>query len=261
MAAVTAVLTAAGIAANAAMAAQAQKQANKDKAAIRDATAKLQGIKEADYLAGLQVPTLGYDLAQQSQAQRESTMLAGLEQAGTEAVIGGVPNLVQQGMEQDLNLSAGLQQAEYEKNMAQAQNAQNIETRRMTREYALGQQQLEGAQNSLAQNRQNVNDYIAGALQVGLTGGLQMGKEQDLYKQQPTDLEALKKAQQTQGLAAGINSIAPGQSTIPNGLGAAPAPIRIPGVKPYIASPSYIDYSSLSEYPWLNENEFPSMKR
>lgn len=229
MAAATAILTAAGIAANLGMAAAQQQQTNKAKAAVRDANAKLQGIQETDYLAGLQVPTLGANLAMDAEARRESTMLSALQGAGAEAVIGGVPQLVQQGQEQDLNIAAGLQEAEYNRDLQVGMNKQNIESRRVGREYEQASLNLAGAQQNLAQSRQNTQDYIMGALQTGLTGGLQMAKERPLYPETPAESTVgnYTTSPEMQKTMQGINSRGLSQTQVTNPyLGTAPPQIN-----------------------------------
>lgn len=185
MPAVTSIIAAAGAAASAGQAIAANQRRKKDEAAARDAASKLRGLKETDYSAGLQVPTMGYNLAQQGIQQQEASGLQSLKEAGAAGVIGGVPSLVQAGNQANQELSADLQQAEYNRNLYRAQNRQGIEGRRMEREYDLGMGELQGAQLGTFQDKQMVNQGIEGAF-AGLTSmGESIAKNQDLYKKQP----------------------------------------------------------------------------
>ena len=184
MPAVTSIIAAAGAAASAGQAVAANQRRKKDEAAAKEAASRLRGLTETDYSAGLQVPTMGYDLAQQGIQQQQASGLQALQEAGAAGVIGGVPSMNQSANEAQLQLSADLQQAEYNRDLYRSQNRQGIEGRRMEREFNLGDSELYGAQMSALQNKQMVNQGVAGAFS-GLTSmGESIAENQALYKNQ-----------------------------------------------------------------------------
>jgi hypothetical protein len=184
MPAVTSIIAAAGAAASAGQAISANQRRKKDEAAAKEAASRLRGLTETDYSAGLQVPTMGYDLAQQGIQQQQASGLQALQETGAAGVLGGVPSMVQAGNQANQELSADLQQAEYNRDLYRSQNRQGIEDRRMEREFNLGDSELYGAQMSALQNKQMVNQGVAGAFS-GLTSmGESIAENQALYKNQ-----------------------------------------------------------------------------
>ena len=185
MPAVTSIIAAAGAAASAGQAISANQRRKKDEAAAKTAAANLRGLTETDYSAGLQVPTMGYNLAQQGIQQQEAAGLQALQETGAAGVLGGVPSMVQAGNQANQELSADLQQAEYNRDLYRSQNRQGIEGRRMEREFDIGASELQGAQSSALQNREMVNQGITGAFS-GLTSmGESIATNQALYKTVP----------------------------------------------------------------------------
>jgi len=194
MPAVTSIIAAAGAAASAGQAVAANQRRKKDEVAAKEAASRLRGLTETDYSAGLQVPTMGYDLAQQGIQQQQASGIQALQEAGAAGVIGGVPSMNQAANEAQLQLSADLQQAEYNRDLYRSQNRQGIEGRRMEREYGLGESELYGAQMSALQNKQMVNQGISGAF-AGLTSmGESIAANQALYREQEKapDFRAIK---------------------------------------------------------------------
>jgi hypothetical protein len=182
--ATSAIIAAASAAASAGQAIAANQRRKKDEAAARDAASRLSGLKETDYSAGLQIPTMGYNLAQQGIQQQEASGLQSLREAGAAGVIGGVPSLVQAGNQANQELSSDLQQAQYNRDLYHAQNQQGIENRKIERNYDIGMGQLQGAQLGALQDKQMVNQGVAGAFS-GLTSmGESIAANQDLYKNQ-----------------------------------------------------------------------------
>jgi hypothetical protein len=226
MPAVTSIIAAAGAAASAGQAISANQRRKKDEAAAKTAAANLRGLTETDYSAGLQVPTMGYNLAQQGIQQQEAAGLQALQETGAAGVIGGVPSMVQAGNQANQELSADLQQAEYNRDLYRSQNRQGIEGRRMERAFDIGASELQGAQSSALQNREMVNQGISGAFS-GLTSmGESIATNQALYKaipkagvtmndalapfQQPLNAEMLGAPRGT--MQYGNSSYAPGYS-------------------------------------------------
>lgn len=121
-----------------------------DDAATQEAN-KLARINEADKFKSLQVPTLGLELAQQNLQADQANQLRGLQDIGAAGVLGGLTAMNQQGRAQDLQLANQANQMQSQRDVAQAQNAQQIEQNRAQREAALAQSRLQGAQVAGAQ--------------------------------------------------------------------------------------------------------------
>jgi hypothetical protein len=183
MAAITSTIIAGvGVAANAVQAYKSyQDKKDADEAAAK-ATRELKALTEKNELAGVQVPRMGYDLAQQNLAQQQQSQLSALQGAGMEALLGGVPQLAQVGSEQGLKIGAELQDAEYERDMAVAANAQGIEGRRVARLADLENSRLQGAQAASAQSSMNMQNAIAGGLGALGFGGQEYLTQKDLYQ-------------------------------------------------------------------------------
>jgi len=182
--ATSAIIAAASAAASAGQAIDANQRRKKDEAAARDAASRLRGLTETDYSAGLQIPTMGYNLAQQGIQQQEASGLQSLKEAGAAGVIGGVPSLVQAGNQANQELSSDLQQAQYNRDLYHAQNQQGIENRKIERNYDIGMGQLQGAQLGALQDKQMVNQGISGALSGLSSMGESIAANQALYKNQ-----------------------------------------------------------------------------
>lgn len=141
--------------------AQSEAAANQ---AAQNAANEAARIAEADKFKSLQVPTLGLQLAQQNLQAQQAQDLQGLRDIGAAGVLGGLTAVNQQSRAADLELAAQGQQAQYQRDLAQAQNAQQIEQGRMQREFAMNQAKLAGAQAAASEGRQNQNAAIQGGL-------------------------------------------------------------------------------------------------
>ena len=98
MAAVTgAAISVAGLGMSAAQAIKANKDMKTAANAAQVAKDDLAKISETNAFKQVQVPTLGFNLAQQSQAQRSASALSAVQSAGAEGVIGGVGQIMQAG--------------------------------------------------------------------------------------------------------------------------------------------------------------------
>lgn len=157
-------------------------QKDAERAAQR-AAAKMRAIKETDYSMGLQVPTLGAELARQSFAQSEATSLRTLQSAGALGVLGGVTNLANQSTDRILQIAAGLQSAEYERDKFRMQQQQALESRQITREMSMAGMELSGAQAAVAESKRGIQE--AGKLAAGAVGDYaeMKLKYSDLYPQ------------------------------------------------------------------------------
>ena len=92
------------------------------------------------------MPTLGFDLAQEAGAQRDAQALSAIQGAGAAGVIGGVGQLAQVGQQGDLELAASAQEAQYNRDLQQANAGQGIEARRAEREYGIGMGEKQDAE-------------------------------------------------------------------------------------------------------------------
>jgi hypothetical protein len=166
-------------------AAQAIK-ANKDMGVAQKASLKasqdLKNIKEQNQFKAVQVPTLGFDLAQQASAQRDAQALSAIQGSGAEAVIGGVGQLAQVNSAENLKLAADAQDAQYQRDLQQANAGQNIEARRQEREFNIGM----GAKlDAEAQRTEAANNKTAAINSMFSTAGTALSegsKLVDLYK-------------------------------------------------------------------------------
>mgnify|MGYP003634441245 CR=1 FL=1 len=178
MAAITSTIIAgAGIALSAGQAIKANKEKKAaDEQAVK-AEAAMRGVKEQNMMKQQQVPTLGYDLAKESQAQRDVSTISALQGAGAAGVIGGIGKVAQAGAAADLQLAAQAEQAQFKRDTMQSQAAMGIEQRRAGREFNIEASQLAGAQAASqaaqAQQNQAVQGIFSGLL--GAAGSLQTG--------------------------------------------------------------------------------------
>jgi len=171
MAAITStVIAGAGLAAGAAQAIKANKsKKDADTAALR-AESAMRSVKEENMIKQQQVPTLGYDLAQESQAQRDVSAISALQGAGAAGVIGGIGKVAQTGAAADLQLAAQAQQAQFQRDTMQSQAAQGIEQRRAQREFGIEGSALAGAQAASQAAQAQQNQAITGMFSSALSG-------------------------------------------------------------------------------------------
>ena len=191
MAAITStVIAGAGLAIGAAQAIKANKaKKDADSAAIR-AESAMRGVKEENMIKQQQIPTLGYDLAQESQAQRDVSTISALQGAGAAGVIGGIGKVAQTGAAADLQLAAQAQQAQFQRDTMQSQAAQGIEQRRAGREFGIEGSALAGAQAASQAAQAQQNQAIEGMFSSALSGAgsLQTGLQaSQMTKQQKGD--------------------------------------------------------------------------
>jgi hypothetical protein len=185
MAAITSALVAgAGLALNAYQTYQGVQQSEAAAKSASDIGAQQKMLAEQNRVAGVQVPQLGYQLAQQSGAQRTANQVQALQGAGAAAVLGGLPGVGQQGTNQDLQLAAQLDQAKYERDTFVAQQEQAMQARKIAQQNDFLTSQLQGAQMARAQGQANVNAGLTGA--AGTLGALavQYDKTRSLYDKQ-----------------------------------------------------------------------------
>jgi hypothetical protein len=169
MAAVTSTLVAlGGIGVSAAQAIKSQNQMKQATQASALAKQQLAQIKETNPFRALQVPTLGFDMAQQQQSQREAQMVGALQGVGAEGVIGGIGQVAAAGNEQDMALAAQANQAQYGRDVAQAEAQLGIGARQAERDFMLGVGEVQEQNMRRAEAIANRNAAIEGA--VGFAG-------------------------------------------------------------------------------------------
>jgi hypothetical protein len=174
---------------------QAQKQMKLAAKAKAQAQQQLKKIKEFNPFKAVQTPTLGFDLAQQSQAQAVTQAVEATKGAGAEGVIGGAGNIVQAAGEQSLNLAAQAQEAQFKRDAMQAEAESGIQQRQAERDFALGAYNLQDATDKEAQAKAARNSAIEGA--VGSLGSAALGAFEGsaLYKSKASDQGELSKMQ------------------------------------------------------------------
>ena len=161
--------------------AQATAAANK---AAEDAAIEASRIQEVNKMADLKVPTLGLNLAQQNLQARQLSDVQALKDIGAAGVLGGLTAANQQAQAEDLQLAAQADQMQYQRDLAAAQNAQQIEQNSMQRDFAMSQARLGGAQQAAAEGRQQVNAAISGGLGA-LSNAAMLKSYKDIYN--PSD--------------------------------------------------------------------------
>lgn len=183
MAAVTSTIVAlGGLGLSAAQAIKANKDMGVAQKASLKASEDLKGIKEQNQFKAVQVPTLGFDLAQQASAQRDAQAISAIQGAGAEAVIGGVGQLAQVNSAENLKLAADAQEAQYQRDLQQANAGQGIEARRQEREFNIGmgaKVDAEAQRTEAALNKTSAIEGMFGSAGDALTEG---SKLVDIYR-------------------------------------------------------------------------------
>ena len=183
MAAVTSTLVAlGGVGLSAAQAIKANKDMKQASSAADLAKQQLKQIKETNPFKAVQTPMLGFELAQQQQSQREAQMVGALEGAGAEGIIGGIGQVAQAGNEQDLQLAAQANQAQYSRDMAQAQAESGIEARKAERDFTAGLGEIQEQNMRRYEAASNRNAAIGGAFSSATTAALGIDEMIDLYR-------------------------------------------------------------------------------
>jgi hypothetical protein len=213
MAAVTSTLVAlGGVGVSAAQAIKSQSQMKQATQASALAKQQLKQIKETNPFKALQVPTLGFDLAQQQQSQRETQMIGALEGAGAEGIIGGIGQVAQAGNEQDLQLAAQANQAQYGRDMAQAEAELGIGARQADRDFKVGLGEIQEQNARLAQARKDRNAAITGAL--GFAGDMATNLDDMIGLYRNKNIDAAD-AQRKAGMGIGVLKMEPQKGKLP----------------------------------------------
>lgn len=148
--------------------------------------AQLRAIQEADKVSGLQVPTLGAELARQSLGQQMAMTVNALTGAGAAGVLGGIPGASAMGANAALEIAADLQRQQAARDQFVASAQQGIEGRRVQAEREMVGDQLQGAQLQAYASGTERNQAIAtGVGALGNAAAAEIGA-QPLFKKQET---------------------------------------------------------------------------
>jgi hypothetical protein len=199
MAAATAVISAgvalAGVGLSVNQAVQANKDKKKAQSAATAAANRMKNIKEENAFKDIEMPTLGFELAQQSADRAMMSGVQSVQGAGAEAVIGALPGMMQVGSEQQLQLAAQANEAQMGLDLKKAEAQQMANARNTMAEREMELFKLEGAQGAAAQAQANINAGISGAVQ-GLGSAAQYaGLSAALYKNKGQGIVGLTEEQ------------------------------------------------------------------
>lgn len=194
MAAVTSALAAgtalAGVGMNIAQAVNANKQKKEAAGAAEQAAKAMRNIKEVNPFKAVQVPTLGFELAQQGIDRSAQAALGAAQGSGAEGVIGATSNLMQGVGNAELDLAAQAGDMAYQRDRDQATAESGIEERRAEREAGIETMKLMGAQQASSDAQTQKNQAIAGAI-GGFGSALDYGSQLvPLYKQKKNNKQA-----------------------------------------------------------------------
>lgn len=162
-----------------------QKRAQQDTQRLG---AQLRATQEADKVSGLQVPTLGAELARQSLGQQMAMAVNVLTGAGAAGVLGGISGAMAMGANAALELAADLQRQQAARDQFVSSYQQGIEARRVEAEREMIGDQLMGAQAQATASGNQMNQAIStGVGALGKAAAAEIGA-QPLYKktQKPT---------------------------------------------------------------------------
>jgi hypothetical protein len=205
MAAVTgAAIAVAGLGMSAAQAIKSSKDMKTAANAAQAAKNDLAKISETNAFKQVQVPTLGLNLAQQSQAQRSASALSAVQSAGAEGVIGGVGQIMQAGNEQDLQLAAQADEAKFRRDAMQAEAQMGINARKQEREFLIGSNELQSENMKRAYAEENRNAAITGMF--GLAGdAITSGADSKLFGGEQSFFGKTKKSTVPNATATNVN--------------------------------------------------------
>lgn len=188
MAAATAVISAgvalAGVGLSVNQAVQADKERKRAQQAATDAANRMKNIKEENAFKNIEMPTLGFELAQQSADRAMMSGVQSVQGAGAEAVIGALPGMMQVGSEQQLQLAAQANEAQMGLELTKAQAQQEANARNAYAQREFEAMQLEGARAAEAQAKADKISGIMGAVQSAGSVVDIAGKGVEAYKLQ-----------------------------------------------------------------------------
>jgi hypothetical protein len=199
MAAATAVISAgvalAGVGLSVNQAVQADKEKKRAQGAATAAANRMKNIKEENAFKNIEMPTLGFELAQQSADRAMMSGIQSVQGAGAEAVIGALPGMMQVGSEQQLQLAAQANEAQMGLDLKKAEAQQMANARNTMAERDFVTMQLEGAQGAAAQAQADKQAGIMGAVQGLGTAVGYAGEAVPLYQQKRAGTLPVSEAQ------------------------------------------------------------------
>jgi len=151
-------------------------------AAAQRIAAQQRMLRERDMVSGLQVPTLGAELARQELGQQFATSLDTLSQSGAAGVLGGITGLAGLASDKALDIMADLNLKQAQRDQFVASQLQQQQQREVASQRILLGQQLQGAQMAAAQEKAQQRQDIAGMVGAVGKGVSQYIGAQDLYK-------------------------------------------------------------------------------
>jgi hypothetical protein len=185
--------------------------------AAAQAANAFRNIREKNPYAAIQVPTMGYELAQQGIDRAAMSALSTAQGAGVEGVIGAVPGIVGGTAAASLQQQAGLQEAEYNRNLAQAEAQQGIEARKAEREKEFYDAQLTGAQAAARQAEINRQNAIEGAVKSGASALGSFGEAIPLFfgNKEVESIPGVTSSSAPSGTTTGVNAMGQQMSYAP----------------------------------------------
>jgi hypothetical protein len=187
MAGVTATIAAgtalAGLGMSVDQAVKAQKDKNNAQAAATQAANAIRDMKEVNAFEGLQVPTLGFELAQQGLDKSVVAALQTTQGAGAEGVIGGVGRINEAANAQELALVAEANEAEFDRDKLIAGAQQDINSNKFKQLSDLEISRLNNAQAAEYYAELRKQRAIEGAIGVTSSALTRGYENRDLYKQ------------------------------------------------------------------------------
>lgn len=165
---------------------KAQKARDSARQTASKVVAQMKSVKEQDVFGQVQVPTLGYELAQQSADRATKGAMEAARGAGAEGVIGATGAILQASNEAGLNLAAQADQTQFQRDLYQAQNKAGIEERRAIRESEMYGAELAGAQQAAADAQARIDLGITNAINTGIGLAGDMYSLTPLYKRTNT---------------------------------------------------------------------------
>jgi hypothetical protein len=167
MAAVTATIAAgtalAGLGMSVGQAVKAQKDKKAAQSSAAQAASAIRDMKEVNAYEDLQVPTLGFDLAQQGLDKATMASLQTAQGAGAEGVIGGVGRINEAQNAQELKLAAMANDAEFGRDKLVAGAQQDINSNKFEQLSELEFSRLSGAQQEAYAAEMRKQKAIEGA--------------------------------------------------------------------------------------------------
>jgi hypothetical protein len=185
-----------------------QRLAKQASSAAAKAAQAMRNIKEQNMFSEIQVPTLGFELAQQGIDRSAMSALNTAQGAGVEGVIGSIGQIQQATSNAQLELASQADQSKFDRDKLEATAGQGIEQRRAEREQDILDSELTGAQEARTAALNARNKAITSAVGSFTTAGNIAGRGVDLYRKQ-------KKA----NVDPNLNSGSTGQQVDMSGLG------------------------------------------